>query len=102
MVPAMKRAAASVGVTGMHMRIGIHSGPITAGVLRTEKGRFQMFGDTMNTASRVRAVVLCVVCALILMRHPLVSRRWRARAFLGGYRRLKPRRRFCATCLASC
>ena len=55
MVPAMKRAAASVGVTGMQMRIGIHSGPITAGVLRTEKGRFQMFGDSMNTASRMES-----------------------------------------------
>ena len=55
MVPAMKRAAASLGVAGMQMRIGIHSGPITAGVLRTEKGRFQMFGDSMNTASRMES-----------------------------------------------
>ena len=55
MVPAMKRAAVGVGVTGMQMRIGIHSGPITAGVLRTEKGRFQMFGDSMNTASRMES-----------------------------------------------
>lgn len=31
------------------MRIGLHSGPVTAGVLRGEKGRFQLFGDTMNT-----------------------------------------------------
>lgn len=28
------------------VRIGIHSGAITAGVLRGEKGRFQLFGDT--------------------------------------------------------
>ena len=28
------------------MRIGIHSGPVTAGVLRGEKARFQLFGDT--------------------------------------------------------
>ena len=29
------------------MRIGLHSGPVTAGVLRGERSRFQLFGDTM-------------------------------------------------------
>jgi class 3 adenylate cyclase len=28
------------------LRIGIHSGPVTAGVLRGQKSRFQLFGDT--------------------------------------------------------
>ena len=31
------------------MRMGLHSGPVTAGVLRGERSRFQLFGDTMNT-----------------------------------------------------
>lgn len=35
------------------LRIGIHSGPVTAGVLRGERARFQLFGDTMNTAARM-------------------------------------------------
>jgi 3'5'-cyclic nucleotide phosphodiesterase/Adenylate and Guanylate cyclase catalytic domain len=31
------------------------SGPVIGGVLRGEKARFQLFGDTMNTASRIES-----------------------------------------------
>jgi class 3 adenylate cyclase len=33
----------------LSLRIGMHSGPVTAGVLRGERARFQLFGDTVNT-----------------------------------------------------
>mmetsp|Transcript_9841 Transcript_9841/g.23175 ORF Transcript_9841/g.23175 Transcript_9841/m.23175 type:complete len:110 (-) Transcript_9841:847-1176(-) len=36
----------------LQMRFGLHSGPVTAGVLRGEKCRFQLFGDTVNTYYR--------------------------------------------------
>eukprot|EP00934_Nitzschia_sp_Nitz4_P009323 Nitzschia sp. Nitz4//scaffold136_size62208//4385//8376//NITZ4_006361-RA/size62208-augustus-gene-0.5-mRNA-1//-1//CDS//3329535597//9313//frame0 len=57
MVSLTKELEVSLGPdTGdLSLRIGVHSGPVTGGVLRGERSRFQLFGDTMNVCSRVES-----------------------------------------------
>lgn len=45
-----KKLEVSLGpdTADLALRIGVHSGPVTAGVLRGERARFQLFGDTMS------------------------------------------------------
>ncbi len=53
MLDGLAETNAELG-TGWRMRVGIHAGPVVAGIIGTHKYVYDVWGDTVNTASRLQ------------------------------------------------
>ena len=58
--------------TGWRVRVGVHSGPVVAGIVGEEKYQFDVWGDTVNMAARMGAYILSLTGRFAGCRGPVL------------------------------
>eukprot|EP00741_Cyanophora_paradoxa_P004034 tig00000754_g3918.t1 len=74
-VAAVKRFNEHFG-TAIALRIGVHSGPVVAGVIGTSRYIFDLWGDTVNVAARMESTGLPGRIQVSEATHALVAERY--------------------------